>query len=90
MSVEEFAAQVAGKFLVAMMLAPVSDIIVFTYELAATVLARVWLYLFVRVHVVVVVDFADKCFDTLITFEWFRRAVGVHPVVNFQIPLGAE
>lgn len=90
MPMEGLFAQVTGELLIAVMLASMSHVIVFPYEFATAILARVRLDLFVCIHVILEVHLAHKRFGAVFTFEWFRCAIGMHPRVYLQIPFGGE
>lgn len=89
-SMKHFAAVLAPESLRLFMFSGMSQPIVFAGELAAAMIACVWLYRFVGVHVRRILGLPDKCFRTHVTLERFRGAARMYPFVLLQIPFGGE
>lgn len=89
-SVEGLITDVARVRLVLLVLLDVPQAVVLAYELGAAVVARVRSHVTMRIYVCRVIAVAVERGATLITLERLGAAGRVRPLVQLQIPLGAE
>lgn len=89
-AVEGLVAHVARVRLILLVLLHVPQAVVLAYELGAAVVARVRPHIAVGIHVRRVVAVTVERGATLITLERLGAARRVGPLVQLQVPLGAE
>lgn len=89
-SVEGLVAYVARVRLVLLVLLDVPQAVVLAYELGAAVVARVWSHVTMRIYMRRVIAVTVERGAALITLVRLGATRRVRPLVQLQIPLGAE